>query len=107
MVYLFDRNFHRWEQNIIEFHTCSSFIRFSLTRNCCYFVYLEGKITIQTIVMQYHQACENVDMMDNIDIPVVQPLLLPDHSQIKQIRQFLMILLCICLVSLYFEKNNL
>ena len=56
--------------------------------------------------MQYNQACEHLDIMDSIDVPAVQPLLLSDHSQIKQIRQFLMILVCICLVSLDLEKKN-
>ncbi|UJR19705.1 hypothetical protein I4U23_022839 [Adineta vaga] len=48
--------------------------------------------------MQYHQTDDNLDMTDSIDIPAVQPLILPDHySQIKQIRQFLLILICTCL----------
>jgi hypothetical protein len=56
--------------------------------------------------MQYNRACENVDMINSIAVYGAQPLLKPDHSQIKQIRQFLLILLCTRMVSMCFEKNN-
>lgn len=56
--------------------------------------------------MQHHQTGENVDTMEGIDISAVQSLIQPDHSEIKQIRRFLLILVCICLVSFCFEENS-
>ncbi|UJR19710.1 hypothetical protein I4U23_022844 [Adineta vaga] len=48
--------------------------------------------------MQYHQTSEDPDMTNRVDIPGVKPLLLSDHYfHIKLIRQFLLILICICL----------
>ncbi|UJR19708.1 hypothetical protein I4U23_022842 [Adineta vaga] len=48
--------------------------------------------------MQYHQTSEDPDMTDRVNIPGVKPLLLSNHYfHIKLIRQFLLILICICL----------
>lgn len=62
------------------------------------------KIAIQSIVMQYHRESENANTMENIDVPAGQPLLSSDDSEIKQIRQFILILISICLVNLIYEK---
>jgi hypothetical protein len=44
---------------------------------------------------------ENTSMMDVIYTPVIKPLSPADDSEVKRIRKFLLVILIICLVSVY------